>query len=113
MANFFLVRSKKEMEKNIFRKMLFNLKNDYLNHKEDLIKFKSKKFNYYIGIKSEEPNKIFEFNNEIIMIFSGSVYNLENNSLKYIFSEYLKHGISFLKKHSFSLIISIKYNIPS
>ncbi len=107
MENFFLVRSREDIENNIFKKMFSNLTSNYLNHKKDLIKFKSKNFNYYVGLKGEKLNKILKFNDEIIMIFIGSVYNLKDNSLKNIFSEYLKQGVSFLKKldGNFSILI--------
>ena len=98
MSNYFLVRSKINIDKKIFKKMLFNLNNKYLDQSENLIKFKSKKYNYYIGLKSENLNKLIRSNKNFIFIMSGSVFNLKDNSINYIFSQFLRHGISFIKK---------------
>ncbi len=107
MSNYFLVRSKINIDKKIFKKMLFNLNNKYLDQSENLIKFKSKKYNYYIGLKSENLNKLIRSNKNFIFIMSGSVFNLKDNSINYIFSQFLRHGISFIKKldGNFSIVI--------
>ena len=107
MSNFFLVRSKKNINKKIFNKMLFNLNNKYLNLSENLISFRSKNYYYFIGLKAEKLNKIIKIDNDLVMIMTGSIFNLKDNSIDHIFSEYLRHGLRFLKKldGNFSIVV--------
>ena len=107
MSNFFLVRSKRNINKKIFNKMLFNLNNKYLNLSENLISFRSKNYYYFIGLKTEKLNKIIKIDNDLVMIMTGSIFNLKDNSIDHIFSEYLRHGLRFLKKldGNFSIVV--------
>ena len=77
--------------------MLFNLNNKYLNLSENLISFRSKNYYYFIGLKTEKLDKIIKIDNDLVMIMTGSIFNLKDNSIDHIFSEYLRHGLRFLK----------------
>ncbi len=108
MSNYFILKSKHSLSDKILHKMLKNTKSKYISNEKILYKFKSKKFFYNIGITDKK--KILK-KNSIILILSGSIFNLKlrkkENIINRIFKMYNQDGLNSLKTldGSFSIVL--------
>lgn len=113
MSDYFLIRSKLKIENTILNKMTNNLESKFIKQKKNIYTLKSKNYYYHIGTIQEAKKKTIMIKNNLVIILKGSIFNFnfknkrKKNLLKEIFNEYLKHGVSFIKKLDGSFSITI------
>ena len=113
MSNFLFIRSKSTVNNEILLKINQNTQSRYLKKQSKILSFKTKNYNYNLIINGSNIKNTLIKKNGILFLFSGNVYNLKNNKKKnflkinYILSQYLKYGVSFIKKldGNFSILI--------
>lgn len=113
MSNFFFLRSKTEINKKKISKIKNNFNNKFIEQKTNIIFINSSRFKYSIILNSKNPKNIFRKKNEVVLLFTGNIYNIKssdltnNSKIDYILNGYLKYGLSFIKKldGNFSILI--------